>query len=496
MVSLLPELLRTIFTLVREEQGLRVLKNLSLVCKAWRDVAQPVLWSHVVLDNRTLHAFIDQGHKSGRLEAVRSVTLHIKFITLPFPHDSQAFALYRLHGFPQTRILQEDISHFSTSVLPKLTSLSSFSLFLDDVQTAQRRQLRVGFRLQTEVLGTLLKNLPASCTSLELDTGGTDWSPGRESHHLCSDIWNVLPRLHHLKLRVHNLCSRILLYNPIDPDDRRNEPNLKESQSSKAKHLVQANQLSTFSICINARVHASCSYSSCPDLQSALDSGLEQPWLTGGTDFWYTKPLLLSSNLVAAYKSGCFPAATKIEVVQEKRSFRPEMEGSQEELSSMTEQEAQRARLYGHSILIRDCLEDKTYPMPIRLIIAGVSGVSGVSGVYDKSDNCVIGSYGDIYRHAENTVWSETVYGARMPFGVKMARAGATPRPPPELLTRKEWRQRSKKGMLSWRKEEGRTGVKIRRVIPLDGVDVNFDYSLMPLLPARGERVPGDNRPI
>jgi hypothetical protein len=166
------------------------------------------------------------------------------------------------------------------------------------------------------------------------------------------------------------------------------------------------------------------------------------------------------------------------------------MEGYQEELFSMTEQEAQRAELYGHSILIRDCLEDKTYPMPIRFIIAGVYGV------YDKSDNCVIGRYGDIYRHAENTIWSETVYGARMPFGVKMAHAGATPRPPPELLTRKEWRQRSKKGMLSWRKEEGRTGVRIRRVIPLDGVDVAFDYSLMPLLPARGERVPGDNRPI
>lgn len=34
-------------------------------------------------------------------------------------------------------------------------------------------------------------------------------------------------------------------------------------------------------------------------------------------------------------------------------------------------------------------------------------------------------------------------------------------------------------------------GVKIRRVIPLDRVDVNFDYSLMPLLPARGEPIPG-----
>jgi hypothetical protein len=50
--------------------------------------------------------------------------------------------------------------------------------------------------------------------------------------------------------------------------------------------------------------------------------------------------------------------------------------------------------------------------------------------------------------------------------------------------------------MLSWRREEGRTGVKIRRVIPLDGVDVDFDLTLMPLLPARGEPIPGDDRGV
>ncbi|TIA30284.1 hypothetical protein D6C83_07072 [Aureobasidium pullulans] len=165
-----------------------------------------------------------------------------------------------------------------------------------------------------------------------------------------------------------------------------------------------------------------------------------------------------------------------------------DMEEFQDDMFSMTDQERQRAELYGYSVLIRDCIEDKTYPLPMRYI------GDGCHGLYDKSDNCVIGKEEDCIRYAEHTVWDETVYGARLPFGAGIALAGATPKPPPMLLTRKEWRQRSKKGMLSWRKEEGRTGVKIKRVVPLDGVDVKFDYTVMPLLPARGERIPGDDR--
>ncbi|CAD0088831.1 unnamed protein product [Aureobasidium mustum] len=164
------------------------------------------------------------------------------------------------------------------------------------------------------------------------------------------------------------------------------------------------------------------------------------------------------------------------------------MEEFEEDRLGMTEQEQQRAELYGNTILIRDCIEDQTYPMPLRYII------SGMSGLYDKSDNCFVGSESELSRHAENTVWEETVYGARMPFRVYTACASATPRPPPKLLTRKEWRQQSKKGILSWRKEEGRAGVKIRRVMPMKGVDVEFDHSLMPLLPGRGEPIPGDDR--
>lgn len=496
MLQIPPEILRTIFTLIREEQGLRVLTDISSVCKAWRDSAQSVLWSHVVLDNDTLQSFIN-GHANttDKLKVIRSVTLRIRVISLALPrsqYDVDTLEAYQLHGCPKSQILHRNIERFSNLISPKLTSLESFSFFVDAPPLNEAHQ-RINadddnFWLETAILGRLLESLPASCISLELDTGGTDWSPRPKSHHLCSDIRYILPRFRHIKLRIYTICSQILLGTLSNPDDRRNEPNLQQLKDTG--NLVQANHLSTLSICMVSRIQAGRGFVTCPELQAKLDRGMKPSHITGGGGH-NTKPLLLTSNLVSGHKIGRFPAASKLEVVQRHQYMKPDIYDSdddQEEEHIVTEQGKQRLELYERAILIRDCIEDKTYPLPLRYI------ADGMTGLYDKSDTCVIGAKDDLERHAENTIWDETIYEARMPFETNVALAGATRRPPPVLLTRKEWRQRSEKGMLSWRREERRPGVKIRRVIPLDGVDVDFDHSMLPLLPARGDPIPGDDR--
>jgi hypothetical protein len=497
MARLLPEILRTVFSMIREEQGLCVLTDLSSVCKAWRDIAQSVLWSHVVLDNDTLQKFIEKyTNAADKLKIVRSVTLHIQVISSlpPSEYDADTLELYKLHGSPKSRTLNQNIGQFSNSILPKLSSLESFSFFVDAPALDEARQRinpwDIGFWLDISVLGHLLRSLPTSCSSLELESSGTDWSPRPESHHLCPDIWYILPRLRHLKLRIHSLCSQILLHDPTGLDDRHEDPDLRQLRSKDTRNLVQADRLSTLSICNLPRVQAGRGFISCPDLQANLDLGIS-PQLMSGNSVSNDKPYSLASNLALAYKTGRFPAAWKLEIVKESWSFSDIWGGEYEDQwFNMTDQERQRAQLYGYVMLIRDCIKNKTYPMP-QVYIA-----EAMFGLYDKSDTCIVGAEDDLERHAENTVWDETTYGARMPFGADGAISGATPRCPPLLLTRKEWRQRSKKGMLSWRREEGRAGVKIRRVVPLDGVDVDFDYSLMPLLPARGEPIPGDDRGV
>jgi len=493
MLQIPPEILRTVFTLIREELGLRILVDLSSVCKAWRDIAQPVLWSHVVLNNNTLPDFIEShANATDKLKTVRSLTLHIQVITLTLPrsqYDSDTLESYESHGCPKSQTLHRSIERFSNLISPKLASLESFSFFVNAPSVDEEViPADDGFWLEPAILGRLLRSLPASCTSLELETSGTDWSPRLDSHHLCPDIRYILPRLRHIKLRIYSLCSQILSQSPTDSDDRHEDPNLRQLQPRDSANLVQANFLSTLSICEYSRIKAGRGFMSCPELRFRLDHGVKPHQLAGSSDF-ESKPLLLASNLAFAYKTGRFPVATKLEVVELKWSWSDTWGGEYEdEWLDMTDQEQQRAELYGDVILIRDCVENKTYPMPRRYI------ADGMTGLYDKSDTCVIGAKDDLERHAENTIWKETIYGARMPFGANTTLAGATPRPPPVLLTRKEWRQKSKKGMISWRREEGRPGVKIRRVIPLDGVDVDFDHSMMPLLPARGDPILGDDR--
>jgi hypothetical protein len=496
MPQLPPDILRAIFVVVREEEGLSTLTKISQVCRLWWEVVEPVLLAHVVLDNDTLAKFIEHHtDASDQLKIVRSVTLHIQVIASlhPSEYDADTFELYKLHGSPKSRTLNQNIGRFSNLILPKLSSLKSFSIFVGAPALDEARQRiyhDIGFWLDISVMGHLLRSLPAPCTSLELETSGTDWSSRPESHHLCPDIWSILPRFRHIKLRIHTLCSRILLRNPEDPGNRRNEPDLRELRPTDTGNLVQADHLSTLSICMVSRASAGHGYITCPERQVMLDRGMDPYHITGGGGH-QTKSLPLASNLVSAHKMGCFPAASKLEIVQNYQFLEdyPSDEDDWEAWAARTAQELQRQELFEDATLIRDCLEDKTYPLPQRYI------AEAMHGMYDKSDTCWVGARDDVERHAENTVWDETVYGARMPFRANGALSGATPTPP-KLLTRKEWRQRSKKGMLSWRREEGRTGVKIRRVIPLDGVDVDFDLTLMPLLPARGEPIPGDDRVV
>jgi hypothetical protein len=439
MPQLLPEILRSIFTFVREEQGLRPLTDLSSVCKAWRDVAHSVLWSTVVLDNNTLQKFIESNvNATDKLNGVRSVTLHIQVISslTTSEDDANTLELYKLHGSPSSRTLNQNIEQFSNSILPKLSSLESFSLFVGAPALDETRQrisrFDIGFWLNISVLGHLLRSLPASCTSLELDTSGTDWSPRPESHHVCSDIWYILPRLRHLKLRIHSSCSQILLHDPTGPDDRHEDPDLRQLRSTDAKNLVQADRLSTLSICNVTRVNAEHGFISCPDLQTRLDRGIS-PQLMSGRSGPNDKPYSLASNLVLTHETGRFPAALKLEFVTTSWTFSDTWDGEYEDQwNEMTDQERQRAQLYGYVMLIRDFVENKTYPMPRQYI------GKAMFGMYDKSDTCHVGAEDDLDRHAENTVWDETVYGARMPFGANRGFSGATLGPPPLLLTRKE----------------------------------------------------------
>ena len=65
------------------------------------------------------------------------------------------------------------------------------------------------FGLRVSVLARVPEALPSTCMALEIDIDGRDVH-NTESKHLCPVIRAIIPRLHHLRLRLKYLCPAII----------------------------------------------------------------------------------------------------------------------------------------------------------------------------------------------------------------------------------------------------------------------------------------------
>ncbi|KAL8990561.1 MAG: hypothetical protein Q9169_008092 [Polycauliona sp. 2 TL-2023] len=89
----------------------------------------------------------------------------------------------------------------------KLEMLSTFSI---TVSAQPGEALNRGFWLDLRYLDVLLKALPASLTSLELDLAFSDIPGDGEPTHLCPTIRLLLPQLKDLRLRLKTVCQELL----------------------------------------------------------------------------------------------------------------------------------------------------------------------------------------------------------------------------------------------------------------------------------------------
>jgi hypothetical protein len=100
-------------------------------------------------------------------------------------------------------------------MLSTLTNLATFSIHADDIPEGRSR-------LYFPVLAEILRALPQSVVSLEIDLQGNDgiwldWELGPDSRqqsettHICRIIGDMIPRLEHLHLHLSCMCN-ILFY--------------------------------------------------------------------------------------------------------------------------------------------------------------------------------------------------------------------------------------------------------------------------------------------
>lgn len=93
------------------------------------------------------------------------------------------------------RLLEE----FGGTTMPSLHGLKAFSLRV--------RRGRNHFWLPRPLLAALLSGLPKACTSVEVDTCGSDRA-GPGTRHLCEVVCDILPRLERLRLDLSTLCAK------------------------------------------------------------------------------------------------------------------------------------------------------------------------------------------------------------------------------------------------------------------------------------------------
>lgn len=466
--TLTPEILRIIFCELREHHGPKALLPSTLVCQHWKDVGRRALYTHVVLTNGNFARFLDCAiNYPEHLTAVKSLTLNIQAIILPrWIEDAELRETYRRDGLEETKVLLNQLKTLAKMVLPNASSLKTFSLFVSMPKVARRRPRLdyIGFRIDNEVLGQLLRALPTSCVNLELDTDMSNWSPENKPHHVCSDLWHVLPQMRHVKLRMQSLCSRMLYINHEDSDDRATQPDLTSLEQLDEQCLVKADQLRTLSICTRSRNGAGPLFVECGFLQENLDLGVKEPW--GGSSIGST--LALAASLAATYSAGGFPKAVQLDISQPWFQMPEQVNNPRRK---------ERAQVYRNVMLLRDCIADKTLPQPLRRIDED----GKMLAFYDKTDICMIGKADDLLHYAEYTVWRETSYGARMPCFNDSVPSDVRLQATPSFMSREEWHKQSDYVMIGWREGENQ-GRKIARVVPLPGAGAGFAINKMPLL--------------
>ncbi|KAK2747233.1 hypothetical protein FQN55_005228 [Onygenales sp. PD_40] len=173
------------------------LKNCVSVDHRWHLLALPVLYANIVLRNSNIYSFLKlfNGVHTPLVHSI-TVTLHTTICAAMRKQDKNIGST-------------DPIAELSSTLLPQLTKLSTFSLCCrcDDCEVL----------INPAELSGLLNALPATCINLEIDLKQIDESPATRKQHICEDIRRILPRMEHVRIRLPGVCSA--LFGPIVPSD-------------------------------------------------------------------------------------------------------------------------------------------------------------------------------------------------------------------------------------------------------------------------------------
>lgn len=359
--NLPPEILHDILRRIRNSSSksqLPVFAALQTVCRRWHDLVKPILWSDVVLDNKTLPLFLSKEYKEN-YTLVRSLT--IRGTVAP---ETETLDL----------ALNIAISILSnvyelSKILPDLTRLESFSLILQDFPVTGVRGSQI------KRICRLLESLPKSCTAIEIDVAGQD---GRlmTIHHICKSIQKILPRMKHIRLNMGTMCECMFLKDQGAP----------LTASHDATEYTVAPMLETLIILVHYPFRCKLASYDCPT----------------------TLPLPEVVQVVESpLRAGAFPKATKISV------FHWGPFGGR----NIFERRQRNNKLKFWEILEHDVANNLRVGMPYLGVrkLSGYDGYDMMSYRIGTKSKTVFGNKRALATVAEGRAWDTTVSGSRLP---------------------------------------------------------------------------------
>jgi hypothetical protein len=249
-------------------------------CRHWYETGIPILYENIIfkLDNR-IKRFLSQ---CANLERIRSITFDV---------DSNSMLA--------STVAVKHLIPFSKRIMPRMSFLTTFSLVI----TGEHRRI---WGVYPGFLTRILRALPTTVVNLELDTLGLDVAfrtqaqieEIRVSSHICATVGAIIPRLHHLRLRISTLCPRLLCHLSQDTY----EGNLNHNSSRPRVYSSLRSAIIRLDPCNNKPPTHRCG------TDNVRPEWHDENYMTTGAE--------LKSNLRKLYEAGAFPNLRLLKIVQ------------------------------------------------------------------------------------------------------------------------------------------------------------------------------------
>lgn len=429
------EVLHNIFQRVRNSSNKSELEDfisLQTTSRIFRDIAQPILWIDVVLDNDSLPLFLEQ-RDSSNLSFIRSLTILISpFATRDDPQRMPPGIRgpYKYRGdrnVPTTKIVWKRLQTLAKA-LPAMIRLNNFSF---RIQESRIEFPDTNTWLQPGVIKDLIENLNPTCTGLEIDTANLEQECCKKVH-LYDTIRGILPRMKHVRLRLGQLCESIMIsditkastqvFNNthlLNPMTALSQSTTSEVRSYDATVYVLAPLLETLVVDLTRTPSTSRSSSDCSRCETLYTpkKGLLKSYSFDRES--YAAPFI-GDAIISALKAQALPSVTTLSVLGV-IPFKP----ANGNWGSVPEPH----RLHFHDYLVwnlckLDLLKEQYVRMPY--FFAESRPESDFVRVLTDQGRRTMGFFGNwktLKSKSEGGVWETTLIGCRLPG--KNARADA-----------------------------------------------------------------------